>query len=219
MRRKSGGGPPALLAFLLAIALVFGIFYVWQGIQTFLRTGGLGVVEATERAQVIDTATAVRITRMATSEATLRPTATEVPPCQEFRVSVPAGIVREAPSTSAAVATQFRQGEIVCVLGKDEGSEWYTLDLNPSTRRLELAYMHETILEAVNPTLTPSITPTASNTVTPAPTVTNMPTEAPSETPIPLPSPTRDARTPNTPLPTLTPSPLPTATQIPFQSA
>ncbi len=219
MRRKSGGGPPALLAFLLAIALVFGIFYVWQGIQTFLRTGGLGVVEATERAQVIDTATAVRITRMATSEATLRPTATEVPPCQEFRVSVPAGIVREAPSTSAAVATQFRQGEIVCVLGKDEGSEWYTLDLNPSTRRLELAYMHETILEAVNPTLTPSITPTASNTVTPAPTVTNMPTEAPSETPIPLPSPTRDSRTPNTPLPTLTPSPLPTATQIPFQSA
>ena len=219
MRRKSGGGPPALLAFLLAIALVFGIFYVWQGIQTFLRTGGLGVVEATERAQIISSATAVRVTTMATSAATLRPTATEVPPCQEFRVSVPAGIVREGPSTSAAVATQFRQGEIVCVLGKDAGSEWYTLDLNPSTRRLELAYMHETILEAVNPTLTPSITPTASDTVTPAPTVTNMPTEVPSETPIPLPSPTRDSRTPNTPLPTLTPSPLPTATQIPFQSA
>lgn len=219
MRRKSSGGPPALLAFLLAAALIFGIYYVWQGFQTFLRTGGLGVQEATERADVIDTATAQRVTRMATIPATLLPTATEVPPCQEFRVSVPAAIVREGPSTTAAIATQFRQGETVCVLGQDPGSEWYTLDLNPSTRRLELAYMHETLLEAVNPTLTPSITPTASNTVTPAPTVTTVPTEIPTETPTGLPTYTRDPRTPNTPLPTLTPSPVPTETPPVFQSA
>ena len=45
MRRNSRSGPPALLAFLLAAALVFGVYYIWQGVQTFLRTGGLGVVE------------------------------------------------------------------------------------------------------------------------------------------------------------------------------
>lgn len=219
MRRKSTGGPPALLAFVLAIALVFGVYYVWQGLQTFLRTGGLGVTEATERAVVLSSATANVVTRMATIEQTLRPTATEVPPCQEFRVSVPAGVVRQGPSTGAAVATQFRQGDIVCVLMKDAGSEWYTIDLNPSTRRLELAYMHETILEAVNPTQTPSMTYTPSLTVSPAPTVTNVPTEVPTRTPTGLPNPTRDPRWTNTPLPTVTPSPSNTATPPLSQSA
>jgi hypothetical protein len=219
MRRKSGGGPPALLAFLLATALVFGIYYIWQGFQTFMRTGGLGVEESTQRAVILSSATAERVTRIATSPVTLLPTATDVPACQEFRVSVPAGIVRDGPSPSAAIVTQFRQGESICVLEKAEGSEWYTIDLNPSTRRLELAYMHETIVEAANPTLTPSITPTASNTVTPPSTVTRVPTEVPTRTPTGLPSPTRDPRTPNTPLPTLTPSPTPSVTPPLFQSA
>ena len=219
MRRKSGRGPSALLAFVLAIALVFGIYYVWQGLQTYLRTGGLGVVEATQRAVVLSSATAEVVTRIATIAQTLRPTATEVPPCQEFRVSVPAGIVREGPSTSAAVAAQFRQGDPICVLAKEEGSEWYTIDLNPETRRLEIAYMHETVIEAVNPTLTPSITPTASNTVSPAPTVTNVPTDRPTRTATGLPNPTRDPRWTDTPLPTVTPSPSATATPPLSQSA
>ena len=61
------------------------------------------------------------------------------------------------------------------MLGREDGSEWYSIDLNPSTRRIELAYMHESIIEAVNPTPTPSITPTPSNTVSPPPTVTLTP--------------------------------------------
>jgi len=219
MGRKSRSGPPAILVFLLAVALVFGVYYVWQGVQTFLRTGGLGVVEATERAQNVDTATAVRVTRMATLPATLLPTSTDVPPCQEFRVSVPAGIVREGPSTSSPVKTQLREGETVCVLGREAGSEWYSIDLNPSTRRIELAYMHETIIEAINPTPTPSDTLTPSNTVSPPPTVTPVPTEAATRTPSPLPSYTRDPRFTNTPLPTLTPSPTPSETPELFQSA
>jgi hypothetical protein len=219
MRRKTRSGPPAVLVFLLAGALVFGIYYIWQGAQTFLRTGGLGVVEATARAQDVSTATAQIVTRMATIPATLLPTATDIPPCQEFRVSVPAGIVREGASTSSAVVTQFRQNEIVCVMGKDAGSEWYTIDLNPSTRRLELAYMHETIIEAVNPTLTPSITPTPSNTVSPPPTVTLVPTERPTRTSTPIPTPTRDPRDTDTPFPTATLTPTPSDTPQLFQSA
>ena len=53
MRRNSRNGPPAILAFLLAAALVFGVYYIWQGVQTYLRTGGLGVVESTQRAQQV----------------------------------------------------------------------------------------------------------------------------------------------------------------------
>lgn len=219
MRRKSGGGPPAIVVFVLAVALVFGVYYVWQGVQTFLRTGGLGVVEATERAQNISTATAVGVTRMAPLPATLLPTSTDVPPCQEFRVSVPAGIVREGPSTSSAVVTQFRQGETVCVMGREADSEWYSIDLNPSTRRIELAYMHETIIEAVNPTPTPSDTLTPSNTVSPPPTVTPVPTERPTRTASPLPSYTLDPRFTDTPIPTLTPTPTPSETPELFQSA
>src|SRR5664279_4360278 len=97
MRRNSRSGPPTLVAFLLAAALVFGVYYVWQGVQTFLRTGGLGVVESTQRAQEVDTATADSVTRIATLPATLLPTDTPPPACQDFRVIVPAAIVRESP--------------------------------------------------------------------------------------------------------------------------
>jgi len=219
MKRSSRQGPPPLLAFLLATALVFGIFYVLQGVQTFLRTGGLGVVESTQRAVEISSATAERVTRMATSASTLRPTATLVPPCTDFRVTALAGIVREGPSTEAAVSTQLREGTIVCVLGREDGSEWYSIDLNPSTRRIELAYMHESIIEAVNPTLTPSITPTPSDTVTPAPTVTLTPVPTRTLTPTPLPTSTRDPRLTNTPVPTATPTFTPSMTPPLFESA
>jgi hypothetical protein len=202
------------LVLLLAVALVFGAYYVWQGVQTFMRTGGLGVVEATERAQEIRTATAIRVTERATVALTLFPTATPPPSCTDFRVIVPAAIVREGASTSSAVVTQFTQGTMVCVLSHE--GEWYSIDLNPSTRRIEPGYMHEVLIEADNPTLTPSITPTPSDTVTPAPTVTPIPATI---TPSPLPSYTRDPRDTNTPLPTLTLTPTPSNTPPLFQSA
>ncbi len=170
MGRTSRGGqsrPPSLLAFIVAVAFVFGGYYLFQGVQNFVRTGGLGVDESTQRAGIANTATAQRVTRFAPQSAmTLRPTATPLPECQNFRVSVPAGIVREAPLASATVITQFTQGTIVCVLGRETNSEWYMLDLNANTRRIDLAYMHETVIEAVNPT------PTATHTLVPSATFT-----------------------------------------------
>ncbi|MEO8393382.1 MAG: SH3 domain-containing protein [Chloroflexota bacterium] len=219
MRRNSRGGPPAILAFLLAAALVFGVYYIWQGVQTYLRTGGLGVVESTARAQEVDTATAAGVTRRATLPATLLPTATAPPPCQDFSVIVPAAIVREGPSTSAAVKTQYKEGTIVCVLGQDAGSEWYSIDMNPATKRIELGYMNEVLIEAAYPTLTPSITLTPSNTVSPPPTVTNVPTERPSATSTNIPTATRDPRLTNTPYPTATATPTASDTPQLFQSA
>lgn len=177
--RRQGGGPPAWLVFLVAVALVFGAFYLYQGAQNFVRTGGLGVEEATARAQMISTATAEQSTSMPTRAGTTpRPTFTDVPECSEFRVSVPNAIVRESPSENGRLLDGLNQGETVCVLGREEGSQWYSIDRNPETRRVELAYMHETVIEAVNPTLTPSITSS------PLPTVTPAPTETPSNTPL-----------------------------------
>jgi len=207
------------LAFLLAAALIFGAYYIWQGVQTYLRTGGLGVVESTQRAQQVNTATAEGITLKATLPATLLPTATEPPPCQDFSVIVPAAIVREGPSTSSTVITQFKEGTIVCVLGQDAGSDWYSIDINPSTKRIELGYMNNVLIEAANPTLTPSITLTPSNTVSPPPTVTNVPTQSPTATSTNIPTATRDPRLTNTPYPTATATPTPSETPQQFQSA
>jgi len=179
-----------------------------QGTANFMRTGGLGVVEATERAQIVSSATAVRVTRMATQEAVqARPSATPLPECQDFRVIVPNAIVRETPASNGAILTGYTEGTIVCVLARETGTEWYAIDQNPDTRRAELAYMHESVIEAVNPTPTPSITPTPSNTFTPLPTVTNTPLPSATSTPRPNPTATRDLRTPDTPVPTITPTP------------
>jgi hypothetical protein len=205
------------LVFLVAVALVFGAFYLYQGAQNFVRTGGLGVDEATERAQIISSATAQEFTPMTTRVGfTPRPTFTEIPPCAEFQVSVPNAIVRESPSENGRLLDGLNQGETVCVLGREEGSEWYSIDQNPETRRVELAYMHETVIEAINPTLT------ASMTTTPLPTVTSAPTQTPTITPLPT-----DTYTPSvTPRSTITATPTldaaPTessATDVPVQSA
>ncbi|HYO87070.1 MAG TPA: SH3 domain-containing protein [Candidatus Limnocylindrales bacterium] len=169
---RRGGGPPGWLIILIAVALVFGGFYLLQGAQNFIRTGGQGVEEATSRAQVIGTATAERVTRMATVAPELRPSATPQPECQDFRViGQPNGVVREQPSSSAPVITGLSPGTIVCVLGRAGDPEWYVIDLNRETRRLDEAYMNEVVIEAVNPT------PTG------LPTVTPMPTFTPSVTP------------------------------------
>jgi hypothetical protein len=201
---KQSGGPPTWLVFLVGVALVFGLYYIWLGFQNFLRSGGGGVVEATQRAEIISTATAesIRPTRAAVS-------ATPIPECQDFVVIVATANVREAPNQESEVVTVFRENETVCVFGKDAtNAEWYVVNLRPESRRLELAYMHESVLQALNPTPTATHTPTPSATLTPAPTLTA------SDTALPQPSATRDPDIANTPLATITPTPT-----LAFQSA
>lgn len=210
--RRGSAGPPAWLIFMIAAALVFGGYYLWIGFQNYLRTGGLGVVEATARAELIATSTAQRIASV--PSITPRPSFTPVPECQNFIVSVPSAIVRTAPASNGPIMTSLSQGTSVCVLGREEGSEWYTIDSNPKTRRLELAYMHETVIEAVNPT------PTITRTPTSLPTVTEMPSLTPSITPTPAPTATIDPDATDTPSPTPTPTDTPTVTPTEsFQSA
>lgn len=193
-----GGGLPPWLTFMLAVALVFGAYYVWTGVQDFIRAGGLGVVEATQRAQIIASATldrAATITQAA-PVITARPSPTALPPCQDFAVAYNVAIVRERPSVNSAVLDQIPLGTIVCVLSREAepNDDWYLIDTQPRTRRLDAGYMREELIEAVNPTPTPSRTIPPPPTVTPLPatptprvTVTRTPTERPGGLIVPTP--------------------------------
>lgn len=205
------------MVFLLGAALVFGLYYLFQGAQTFLRTGGLGIVEATQQAEIIASATQQRATQ-AVAQITALPSTTPQPTCTDFRVIVPSAIVRDAPSPSAAVLRGFSQGEIICVLWRDPGSEWYTIDRDRSTRRRELAYMHESVIAPVNPTATLPPTATPPPTLTPSITPSQLPTDSPSSTPQVTAAPATENAPALPPPPTLTPSITPTPT-LPLQSA
>jgi hypothetical protein len=205
---RRGGGIPTWLVFLVGVALVLGGFYLWDGLQRFVRSGGLGIAESTQRAQAEVIATAAQSTRVSITR-TPMPTTTPLPECQEFIVSIadaPNALVRELPSPQGAIVEAFTPGVVVCVLGRDAGSEYYTVDVDPATRRFEIGYMHESVLEAVNPTPTPSITPTPPPTITP--TSTNTP--APGVT-IP-PSATSNSAQPTMPPAQVSPTFAPTAT-------
>lgn len=212
-RTRSGGGPPAWFVFLIAVALIFGLYYLAQGVQNFIRTGGQGVTEATQQSVLVASATAERVTRLQTAaESTPFPSRTPVPECQQFIVSVPNAIVRDAPASGGTLLGSLNQGEEVCVLGREPGTDWYVIDRTPGTRRLDIAYMHETVIRAVNPTLTPSRTPTPLATVTPLPTLTPSRTPTPAPT---VPTATLDPVDTATPLASDTPTPTPTVTPSP----
>lgn len=195
-------GPPTWFVFLVGIAIVFGVYYMWLGVRNFMASG-MTVVESTRQAIELSTVTAERVEELETFAPTSLPTQTPVPECQDFVVNVPSAIVRELPTTNSAIMDTLSQNDVVCVIAKQPESEWYVIDENPLTRRLEPVYMHEDIVQALNPTLTPS------TTFTPAPTVTNTPTYTPSNTPEITDTPTVNPDIP----PTITSTP--TATQTP----
>jgi hypothetical protein len=163
---------------------------------------------------VIATATAERQLQRATSAITPGPSPTPIPECEDFIVTAGSARVREAPNTEANTITSFASGDVVCVLGRDPDSEWYTVDAEPSEFRRQLAYMHESVIQPMNPTPRPTTTPTSLPTVTPTSTYTASPTLPPSPT-SPLADILSTARPATaTPLPTLTDEPA-----APVQSA
>jgi hypothetical protein len=200
---RRGNGPPAWFIFLLAVAFIFGVYYLWAGFQNYLTTGGLSVAEATEMSQFDVTATAVRESVLQAELPTRRPTSTPKPPCQEFEVIVSSAIVRRQPTTNSPMADVLDEGSVVCVLERAEDTDWYLIDRDAITRRIETGYMRDDLIRALNPTPTPSDTPTIPPTITATytPSATLTPTPGPTNTPDPnsTSTPTR------TPTPTVTP--------------
>ena len=208
MRYGQRSGPPSWFIILLGIAIVFGVYYLWLGLRNFMSTG-VSVSESTLQASGQDTATAIRIEEIEFNAPTLLPSITPVPPCQDFEVRVPIAIVRAGPSTSSRIVAGLREGETVCVITMLPDSEWYLVDENERTRRIENVYMHRDIIRALNPTATPTITLTPTNTSTPTASAT------PTDTPVPTVAPTQAAiSVTRLPSPTSTPSATATAPSI-----
>ncbi len=193
---------PNWFIFLVAVALVFGVYYIWLGVRDFLGNTTINVQLAT-RTVMAETTSTARVIETRDAYTPL-PTFTPLPECTDFVVSVERAIVRNAPNTGAAVLDTYTQGATVCVIGRaPENPEWYLIDTDRESRRINAGYMFQDIIEALNPT------PTATQTYTPAPTVTPAPTLTPSDTPTMTITPTRDPRA--TPTPTITLTPTPTA--------
>ncbi|MCL4253899.1 MAG: hypothetical protein KJ043_08980 [Anaerolineae bacterium] len=193
---------PNWFIFLIGIALVFGIYYVWLGVRDFLGETTLTVQQSTRTVAAVSTSTAQVV---ATRDAfTPFPTPTPIPECTDFIVMVARAIVRAAPNTGAQILDTYTEGTIVCVIARaPENLEWYLIDRERESRRVNAGYMFQDIIKAVNPTPTPSAT------YTPAPTVTPAPTLTPSDTPTATITPTIDPQA--TPTPTITPTPTSTA--------
>ena len=202
MRYGQQSGPPSWFVIILGIAIVFGLYYLWFGLRNFMSTG-VTVVESTQQAIEEHTATAVRVREIAINAPTPLPSFTPIPPCQEFAVHVREAIVREEPNINSRIVSALKQDETVCVIAALPNTDWYLIDDNPLTRRIDKVYMHQDIIYALYPTSTPTITPSATATDTPTETFT------------PRPRPTLSAATATTTsrrpsqTSTFTPSPLP----------
>ena len=186
---------PAWLIMLIAAALVFAGWHLWQGVQNYLRSGGLGVREVTLQARQQASATSIR---QLTSVVAFAPPAsrTPLPECQPFIVVVPEAVVRAAPSADARITGALFEEDEVCVIQPaPAGPDWYLIDEQPRSRRIEAVYVHRSLLRALEPTATPMDTATPLSTVTPRPANTRDPAAATATfTATPVVSPTSPLR-------------------------
>lgn len=186
---------PAWLIMLIAAALVFAGWHLWQGAQNYLRSGGLGVREVTLQAGQRASATTIRELTSAVLFVP-PPSRTPMPECQPFVVVVPEAVVRAAPSGDAGIVGALFEADEVCVISPAPAApDWYLLDEQPRSRRIEAVYVHRTLLRALEPTATPFDTATPLSTITPGPDNTPDPAAATATfTPTPVVSPTSPLR-------------------------
>lgn len=171
-RRNS---PPTWFVMLIGIALVFGGFRIWQELQNFFRGGGVPNAVATRQVRVTATRSPADIV------ATRFPTMTDLPPCEMYLVDADSINVRSQPTVLATSLELLSRDTAVCVIARD--SEWFLIDRDTRTRRLEAGYIFAALLRSANPTptRTPSPRPMATITLTFTPTATTTP--SPTRTP------------------------------------
>lgn len=232
MYRQPRGIPVLFLAVCGAL-LVFGGYYVWRGVLSWMETGGDITAPATAAAST-------EVARFGTSAAPsnglpvgvgtpipldlLLVTATPARECYMFRVTVVRARIRECPDTSCRTIEQPSQGARICVYGPaqpdpqyPEATDWYEINLDPNDPLPRLGFMHSDVIEAISPTKRPTRTPTRLPTVTVPPTKRPTRTLTPSITLTPTPPATENPQRTATPRPPLPP---PTITPtLPVHSA
>jgi hypothetical protein len=152
--------------------MVFGCYFGYTGLMTWLDENYQNNQKATLTAEVVGTEQGIA---QSTRNYQPFPTSTRLPGCESYRVSVSSAFVRQCPSLTCQAVTRYGEGAEVCVLGRAvdneffDAADWYEIDVNKGELFLDLGYMHESVLEPMNPT------PRPSKTFTPLPTVTLTP--------------------------------------------
>jgi len=206
-------GPSPLIVILVGALFVFGGYYIWTGFLSFLEDEGDITAQVTREAEASVTAQAAPALRLPTLY--LPPSFTPLPPCQWFEVSVDRAVYRDCPSTDdrqCPIRDVVTYGTQLCIYARAPGNpEWFIVELNPGGAFRDTVFIHESVVEALNPT------PTITMTFTPLPTVSPVPTDTPGPT-VPA-SPTLTPGITSTPtgqpLFTVTPDPVTPATALP----
>ena len=125
-------------------ALVFGAFFLLQGLRNFTASGGQDSAQATqESAASLTEIAAVDADRFATQ--TARPTPTPIPPCQDFTIRAPMANLRAAPNIDAEALDRLPEGTEICVIQPAApGEEWHLIDSqseHPPRRARLYAYL------------------------------------------------------------------------------
>jgi len=189
-------GPSPVLIIMIGALMVFGGYYVWTGFLSFLEDRGDITARVTRQAFATATAQSAPVQRLPTLYIPV--TFTPLPPCQMFSVSVERAVYRECPSTDnreCPIRDVVTFGTELCVYSRAPGNpEWYVIELNPGGAYRDTVFMHESVIEAMNPTPTPTATFTPLPTVSPTPSpepVTSEPSPAgATDTPGPVQTPT-----------------------------
>jgi hypothetical protein len=214
--RQTGRFPIWLVVAVLAL-LILAFVYIWQGFAAFLETDGhiTGIETRNAAATAEMLAWATESIATASRLNLIFNTATPLPPCQDFTVTVIRARVRVCPGETCDTIERPYENARICVYRVvPEAPEWYEVNLEPDQPLPRIGYMHQSVIYPVNPTRRPTRTPpptetpTPSRTYTPLPTVTPVPTSTPGPpTATPMPG-----DTPTPPPPSQTPVP-------PFDSA
>ncbi|MHB8625704.1 MAG: hypothetical protein ACYDBJ_20390 [Aggregatilineales bacterium] len=158
---------PAWLVVLIGMGLVIGAYLVWGGLMQFFNASGNITAPITAQAAKAASQTQDQAVILATPIPI--PTATPVRPCLDFRVNVVKAVARDcAKLTCATLEVLYPQGALICVYGVDPtATDWYIVNLRPTSSFPDIAYMNSNVLYAVNPTPYPTRTFTALPTITP----------------------------------------------------
>ncbi len=191
--RSNGGGPPVALIIVGGMLLVFGGYFVWNGLVSFMSAQGDITAPVTQQANALIAQTQAI---QAIPSPIVFPSATPPRICLDFRVSVVKARVRDCPKDSCtAHDTLYSQGALMCVYGPAPGAtDWYEVNLRPTGSFPQIGYMSSSVLYAVNPTHRPTMTFTPLPTVTPVPITPTTPTA--SATVMSLPNPPSTAKPP-----------------------
>jgi hypothetical protein len=198
------------LIVLVGAMVVFGGYFVWMGFLDFLDDQGDITAQSTR--DISASATARAAPPPVFSSPYLPASFTPLPPCEWYTVRVDRAVYRECPSqdnTQCPILNTVEYGTEFCVYSRvPNNPEWFIVELNPNGSYRNTVFMHESVLEPVNPTRTPA------PTVTPGPTLTLLPSSTPAPTlpPSPTPEPTQPPDV--SPRSTPTPTPPPTVPYI-----